>query len=88
MTEDVDRRAVASSSPRKDADWVPNPRRWRILSVSLVVGFMSLLYVSIVNVAIPSMQQGLGTSPSVICWRSGSPWSPAAGSATPTAGFG
>jgi EmrB/QacA subfamily drug resistance transporter len=68
VTEDVDRRAVASPSPRKDADWVPNPRRWRILSVSLVVGFMSLLDVSIVNVAIPSMQQGLGTSPSVIQW--------------------
>ena len=67
MTEDVERRAPASSTP-PDGDWVPNPRRWRILSVSLVVGFLSLLDVSIVNVAIPSMQQGLDTSASAIQW--------------------
>ena len=67
MTEDVERRAPASSSPPDD-DWRPNPRRWRILSVSLVVGFMSLLDVSIVNVAIPSMQKGLDTSASAIQW--------------------
>lgn len=46
----------------------PNPHRWRILAVSLVVGFMSLLDVSIVNVAIPSMQQGLDTSAGTIQW--------------------
>lgn len=46
----------------------PDPRRWRILGVSLVVGFMSLLDVTIVNVAIPSMQQGLDTSASTIQW--------------------
>lgn len=46
----------------------PDPRRWRILAVSLVVGFMSLLDVSIVNVAIPSMQAGLDTSPGTIQW--------------------
>jgi MFS family permease len=67
VTEDVERRAPASSSPPDD-DWRPNPRRWRILSVSLVVGFMSLLDVSIVNVAIPSMQKGLDTSASAIQW--------------------
>jgi len=68
VTEDVDRRAAASSGPRDNIDWVPNPRRWRILSVSLLVGFMSLLDISIVNVAIPSMQQGLDTSASAIQW--------------------
>ena len=47
---------------------VPDPRRWRILAVSLVVGFMSLLDVSIVNVAIPSMQAGLDTSAATIQW--------------------
>ena len=31
----------------------PDPRRWRVLAVSLVVGFMSLLDVTIVNVAVP-----------------------------------
>ncbi|GAA1901883.1 MFS transporter [Lapillicoccus jejuensis] len=46
----------------------PHPARWRILGVTLVVGFMSLLDVSIVNVAVPSMQQGLHTSPGTIQW--------------------
>lgn len=50
-----------------DSD-VPDPRRWRILTVSLIVGFMALLDVSIVNIAIPSMQRGLHTSPGAIQW--------------------
>ena len=37
----------------------PDPRRWRVLAVSLVVGFMSLLDVTIVNVAVPSIRAGL-----------------------------
>ena len=32
----------------------PDPRRWKALSVTLVAGFMSLLDVSIVAVALPS----------------------------------
>lgn len=51
--------------PDRDA---PDPRRWRILAVSLIVGFMALLDVSIVNIAIPSMQQGLHTSAGSIQW--------------------
>lgn len=50
------------------AAYEPDPRRWRILAVTLVVGFMSLLDVTIVNVAIPSMQEGLGTSASTVQW--------------------
>ncbi len=46
----------------------PDPRRWRILGVTLTVGFMVLLDVTIVNVAIPSMQAGLGTGPGTIQW--------------------
>ncbi len=46
----------------------PDPRRWRILGVTLTVGFMVLLDVTIVNVAIPSMQQGLETTPGTIQW--------------------
>lgn len=46
----------------------PDPRRWRILGVTLVVGFMSLLDVTIVNVALPSIQQGLGASASTVQW--------------------
>ena len=46
----------------------PDPRRWRILGVTLVVGFMSLLDVTIVNVALPSIQAGLGTTAATVQW--------------------
>ena len=45
-----------------------DPRRWRILGVTLAVGFMSLLDVTIVNVALPSMRAGLDTSAGTIQW--------------------
>ena len=46
----------------------PDPRRWRALAVTLVVGFMSLLDVTIVNVALPSIGRGLGASPQGLQW--------------------
>ncbi|WP_211214371.1 MFS transporter [Actinomycetospora chiangmaiensis] len=46
----------------------PDPRRWRALVVCLVAGFMTLLDVSIVNVALPSMQRGLGASSAELSW--------------------
>jgi len=46
----------------------PDPRRWRILGVTLVIGFMALLDVTIVNVAIPSMRSGLDTSAATVQW--------------------
>jgi EmrB/QacA subfamily drug resistance transporter len=46
----------------------PDPRRWRILGVTLVVGFMSLLDVTIVNVALPSIRTGLDTSAGTVQW--------------------
>ncbi|HEX3783495.1 MAG TPA: MFS transporter [Pseudonocardiaceae bacterium] len=46
----------------------PDPRRWRGLAICLVAGFMTLLDVSIVNVALPSMQNGLGASASDLSW--------------------
>ncbi|SEC49834.1 drug resistance transporter, EmrB/QacA subfamily [Paramicrobacterium humi] len=46
----------------------PDPARWRILAVLLVVIFMSLISVSIVNVALPSIQSGLDASQSDIQW--------------------
>jgi hypothetical protein len=49
-------------------EWRPDPRRWRALSVTLTAGFMSLLDVSIVAVALPSMREGLGVSPTAIQW--------------------
>jgi EmrB/QacA subfamily drug resistance transporter len=45
-----------------------DPRRWRALVVTLAGGFMILLDVSIVTVAIPSIEQGLGTSASGVQW--------------------
>ncbi|SDF14266.1 MFS transporter [Pseudonocardia oroxyli] len=48
--------------------YTPDPRRWRALSVTLAAGFMSLLDVSIVSVALPSIQQGLGTNPAGAQW--------------------
>lgn len=48
--------------------YVPDPRRWKALTVCLVVGFMTLLDVSIVNVALPSIEKGLGASESALSW--------------------
>lgn len=46
----------------------PDPRRWRALAVCLVAGFMTLLDVSIVNVALPSIKEGLHTPESDLQW--------------------
>lgn len=45
----------------RDAAPGPDPRRWKALAVCLVAGFMTLLDVSIVNVALPSIREGLNT---------------------------
>ncbi|MFI2645439.1 MFS transporter [Streptomyces sp. NPDC018610] len=46
----------------------PDPRRWKALWVTLATGFMSLLDVTIVAVALPSMQHDLGASASAVQW--------------------
>src|SRR4051795_1770685 len=46
----------------------PDPGRWRALAVCLVGGFMVLLDVSIVNVALPSIREGLQASQSELQW--------------------
>jgi EmrB/QacA subfamily drug resistance transporter len=46
----------------------PDPRRWKALAVCLVGGFMVLLDVSIVNVALPSIRTGLSASQSDLQW--------------------
>jgi EmrB/QacA subfamily drug resistance transporter len=48
--------------------YVPDPRRWRGLAICLTAGFMTLLDVSIVNVALPSMQNGLQASAADLSW--------------------
>jgi EmrB/QacA subfamily drug resistance transporter len=45
-----------------------DPKRWRALAVTQLAGFMSLLDVSIVNVALPSIQRGLGASAGSVQW--------------------
>jgi EmrB/QacA subfamily drug resistance transporter len=45
-----------------------DPRRWKALSIALVAGFMALLDVSIVNVALPSIRSSLGADDSVLQW--------------------
>jgi len=47
---------------------IDDTERWRILAVLLAVIFMSLVGVSIVNVALPSIQRGLGADESDLQW--------------------
>jgi EmrB/QacA subfamily drug resistance transporter len=46
----------------------PDPRRWAALVVMLLAAFMNLLDVSIVNIAIPSIQRGLHASYADVQW--------------------
>jgi EmrB/QacA subfamily drug resistance transporter len=60
---------TSAAAPRTpDADYEPDPMRWKALSVCLVAGFMSLLDVSIVNVALPSIATGLHAGESSLQW--------------------
>ncbi|MFF5081408.1 MFS transporter [Actinoplanes sp. NPDC000266] len=45
-----------------------DPQRWRALTVALVAGFMTLLDVSIVNVALPSIRDELQLTPGELQW--------------------
>ncbi|MGW0997997.1 MFS transporter [Streptomyces sp. NPDC002523] len=45
-----------------------DPRRWKALAVCLTGGFMTLLDSSIVNVALPSMERGLGADAADVSW--------------------
>ncbi|MFJ7966492.1 MFS transporter [Streptomyces sp. NPDC096324] len=59
-----DGRGDPARGPAEGAD----PRRWRALWVTLTAGFMSLLDVTIVAVALPSMQRALHASAPSIQW--------------------
>jgi EmrB/QacA subfamily drug resistance transporter len=47
---------------------VAYPHRWRALAVTQMAGFMGLLDVSIVNVALPSIQRSMGASVAQAQW--------------------
>lgn len=49
-------------------DYVPDPRRWKALWVTLVAGFMSLLDVTIVAVALPTIQRDLHATAAQVQW--------------------
>jgi EmrB/QacA subfamily drug resistance transporter len=61
-------RPEATTSPSSSVGEAPDPRRWRALAVCLVAGFMTLLDVSIVNVALPSIREAVGASSSELQW--------------------
>ncbi|MFF9817564.1 MFS transporter [Streptomyces sp. NPDC014006] len=58
----------AASDRNPDAGYRPDPHRWRALWVTLVAGFMSLLDVTIVAVALPTIQHDLHASPAQVQW--------------------
>jgi EmrB/QacA subfamily drug resistance transporter len=55
-------------APRVPAGDPPDPRRWLTLGVLLLAAFMNLLDVSIVNIAIPSIQRDLHASYADVQW--------------------
>jgi EmrB/QacA subfamily drug resistance transporter len=59
---------VSRGADAAQAEYVPDPHRWRALGVCLLAGFITLLDVSIVNVALPSIREGLGATTSDIQW--------------------
>lgn len=46
----------------------PDPRRWAALAVLLLVQFMIILDVSVVNIALPAIQQDLGFTRAGLTW--------------------
>ncbi|KAF4407486.1 MULTISPECIES: MFS transporter [Streptomyces] len=46
----------------------PDPNRWKALGVCLLAGFITLLDISIVNVGLPSIREGLDAGESDIQW--------------------
>ncbi|WP_417587975.1 MFS transporter [Pararhodobacter oceanensis] len=66
MVKTPERRAPAASAHTHAEG--EDPIRWRILAVLIVTMFMTLINVSIVNVALPSIGRGLGATPADLQW--------------------
>jgi EmrB/QacA subfamily drug resistance transporter len=56
------------SEQRPGTETSAHPQRWKILAVTQLAGFMSLLDVTIVTVALPSIQRGLDASAAQVQW--------------------
>ena len=67
-TEERRETPAAETETEQPDGYTPDPRRWRALWVTLTAGFMSLLDVSIVAVALPSLRESLGASPAGVQW--------------------
>ena len=64
MAHGVRERAAPVSGPIQQ----PDPRRWTALAVLLVAGFMDMLDVTIVNVAVPSIRTDLRATYPQVEW--------------------
>jgi EmrB/QacA subfamily drug resistance transporter len=60
--------ASTRPGPPGNDEYRPDPARWKALAVLLAAGFMTLLDVSIVNVALPSIEQGLHAEQNELQW--------------------
>ena len=60
--------AVSTRPAPPHDEYRPDRARWMALGVCLAAGFMTLLDVSIVNVALPSIEQGLHAQPNELEW--------------------
>ena len=58
---------VAAEGPT-ERPYVADPRRWRALAVTQLAAFMVLLDVSIVNVALPSIERDMAVQPATAQW--------------------
>ncbi|MFF0363223.1 MFS transporter [Streptomyces fungicidicus] len=67
MTASVSGAGDRDPGARED-EYEPDPHRWRALWVTLVAGFMSLLDVTIVAVALPTVQNDLHASAAQVQW--------------------
>jgi EmrB/QacA subfamily drug resistance transporter len=68
MTSPHETSAPTGTAPSAAASVQLDPKRWLALTVVLVAAFMDLLDVTIVNVAIPSIQRSLNAGYSEIQW--------------------
>jgi EmrB/QacA subfamily drug resistance transporter len=62
------RREPRSAQAREEGASGPGAREWRILAVVLVGSFMAVLDTTIVNVALPSIAQGIKASSDALEW--------------------